>query len=79
MYENCYESLINGLDQETKQLKNLIEKDPKRAKEESVKRLQSSGILDEKGELKAPYNGQKVNENDFTRGPQTYLRKVKKK
>ena len=79
MYKNCYESLINGFAQETKRLKDLIEKDPKRANEESVKRLQSSGILDEKGGLKAPYNGQKVNENDFTRGPKTCLIKVKKK
>ena len=79
MYENCYESLISGLAQEVKRLEELRKKDPKRAKEEAIKGLQSSGILDENGELKAPYNGQKVHENDFTRGPQAYRKKVKSK
>lgn len=79
MYENHYESLINGLAQEVKRLEELREKDPKRAKEEAIKGLQSSGILDENGELKAPYNGQKIHENDFTRGPRAHWKKVKRK
>ena len=79
MYENRYESLINGLTKEVKRLEELREKDTKQAKEEAIRRLQSSGILDEKGELKAPYNGQKVHENDFTKCPRSHRKKVKRK
>lgn len=79
MYENHYESLINGLTEEIIYLKQLISVDPQLAKKESIKKLQSAGILDKNSNLKSPYNGQKVNKDDFTRGPQLHRKKIKNK
>ena len=39
------------------------------AKKKARENLQKTGIIDENGKLLPPYNGQKVNVNDFTIGP----------
>ena len=56
-------------------LKKLAKENPEAAKEYAIQSLQKSGILDENGELAAPYNGEKVNDTDFTRGPRKSLKK----
>ena len=61
---------VDRLDTYLKQFKALAKEQPEEAKKIAFKRLQDSGIIDETGNLKPPYNGEKVNESDFTRGPQ---------
>lgn len=56
-------------------LKKLAKENPEAAKDYAIKSLQTSGILDEEGNFKAPYNGEKVNDSDFTRGPRKSLKK----
>ena len=69
MYGNTYEEEIEEMKKYIQNLKQLSETNPELAKKIARESLQKSGILDEKGELAPPYNGQKVNEDDFTRGP----------
>ena len=59
-------------------LKKLAKENPEVAKEYAIESLKASGILDEEGNLKAPYNGNKVNDTDFTRGPKVRQRKQNK-
>ena len=42
---------------------------PQQARQEAMDSLMRTGIIDENCNLKAPYNGENVNEDDFTRGP----------
>lgn len=69
MYDNMYEEAIKEINKQLEELKELRRKNPELAKKIARENLQKSGILDENGELAPPYNGQKVNDNDFTRGP----------
>lgn len=64
-----YKEAINAMDKCIEDLKELRKTNPELAKKKAKEDLQRAGILDEKGELAPPYNGQKVNEDDFTRGP----------
>lgn len=64
-----YEEAINAMNKCIEDLKELRKTNPKLAKEKAREQLQRVGILDEDGNLAPPYNGQKVNEDDFTRGP----------
>ena len=57
------------------ELERLKKKNPEAAKLMAKKSLMSIGIIDENGCLKAPYNGKKVNSDDFTRGPKLIKRK----
>ena len=50
-------------------LKKLKDRDPELAKKIAMEHLQKVGIIDEKGKIKPPYNGEKVNDDDFTIGP----------
>lgn len=50
-------------------LKELAKSDPEKAKEIAKAALVRAGIIDADGNLKAPYNGENVNPDDFTRGP----------
>jgi hypothetical protein len=50
-------------------LKQLSIDDPEAAKKEATESLIRMGYIDEKGNILPPYNGQKVNEDDFTMGP----------
>lgn len=69
MYGNTYEEEIEEMNKYMQNLKQLSETNPELAKKIARESLQKSGILDEKGELALPYNGQKVHDTDFTRGP----------
>ena len=64
-----YKEAIKAMDKCIEDLKELRKTNPELAKKKAREDLQRAGILDEKGELAPPYNGQKVNEDDFTRGP----------
>lgn len=64
-----YKEAIKAMDKCIEDLKELRKTNPELAKKKAREDLQRAGILDEKGELAPPYNGQKVNENDFSRGP----------
>ena len=69
MYKNSYEEAIKEMEEYIQSLKQLRETNPELAKKIVRERLQNSGILDKKGALAPPYNGQKIYEEDFTRGP----------
>lgn len=60
---------INEMEKYIQNLKELKRNNPELAKKIARESLQRSGILDKDGKLAPPYNGQKVNENDFTMGP----------
>lgn len=64
-----YEQAIKAMDKCIEDLKELRKTNPELAKKKATEELQRAGILDEEGRLAPPYNGQKVNEDDFTRGP----------
>ena len=64
-----YEKVLKAMDDEINRLKELKKTNPELAKKIAVKDLQKAGILDQDGNLVPPYNGEKVNEDDFTRGP----------
>ena len=68
MYENMYEEAIKEMDKYIQSLKQLREADPELAKKISRESLQKPGILDKDGKLASPYNGQKMHEDDFSRG-----------
>lgn len=63
------EQVLDSMNKYLKYFTDLMESDPEKAKEIAKEHLQATGIIDERGELKPPYNGEKVNETDFTRGP----------
>lgn len=69
MDEN-YKDAINEMDKYIYNLKELSRTNPELAKKIAKEGLQKSGILGEDGKLASPYNGQKVNDNDFTKGPE---------
>ena len=50
-------------------LRYLKVNDPIKAKRLAMEGLKRSGIINKNGNLKPPYNGKKVNPDDFTRGP----------
>ena len=64
-----YEEAIKAMDKYIEDLKELRKTNPELAKKKAKEDLQRAGILDKDGKLASPYNGQKVNEDDFTRGP----------
>lgn len=64
-----YEEAIKEMDKYIEDLKQLRKTNPELAKKIAKESLQRSGILDKDGKLAPPYNGQKVHEDDFTRGP----------
>jgi len=64
-----YKEAIKAMDKCIEELNELRKTNPELAKKKAREDLQRAGILDAKGELVPPYNGQKVNENDFSRGP----------
>ena len=64
-----YKEAIKEMNKYIEDLKELRKTNPKLAMKIAKEGLQKSGILDENGELAPPYNGQKVHDTDFTRGP----------
>ena len=66
---DLHEELIKKLEEEIKDLRELYKTNPELAKKKARENLQKTGIIDESGKLLPPYNGQKVNDSDFTIGP----------
>jgi len=75
MYFEYNDENLNRLQQEKLEaLKKLAIEDPETAKKIAMEDLIRTGIIDENGNLRPPYNGDIVNENDFTRGPKLVKR-----
>lgn len=55
-HNSNYETFIKEQEEYIKALKELAEKNPEKAKEEAIASLRRTGILDENGDLAAPYN-----------------------
>ena len=72
MNESKYEEIIKLMQKEIDEFNELKKTNPELAKKKARERLQEAGILGKDGKLAPPYNGQKVNEDDFTRGPRAY-------
>jgi len=70
-----YQEAIKAMDKCIEDLKELRKANPELAKKKARENLYRAGILDIDGKLTPPYNGQKVNEDDFTRGPKN-LKKI---
>lgn len=68
---------IRLLKEKVESLKKLAIENPEAARKIAMKDLIRSGIIDEDGNLKPPYNGENVNEDDFSRGPKS-VKKSKK-
>ena len=64
-----YKEVIEAMDNEIKGLKLLRETNSELAKKIATADLQKAGFLDKDGNPVPPYNGEKVNEDDFTMGP----------
>ena len=64
-----YDTLIKAMKEEIKDLQNLKKTNPELAKKKAKESLIRMGYIDEQGNVLPPYNGQKVHEDDFTRGP----------
>ena len=69
-----YEVLLEAQSNYLLYLKHLADNNPDEAKRIATESLISAGIIDESCNLAAPYNGENVGQDDFTRGPKT-LRK----
>ena len=63
------EETIRKMDKYIENLKQQYKTNPELAKKKAREALQRTGILDKDGKLVPTYNGKKVNESDFTRGP----------
>lgn len=55
-HNSNYKTFIKEQEEYIKAFKELAEKNPEKAKEEAIANLRRTGILDEKGDLAAPYN-----------------------
>lgn len=64
-----YENEIEGINKYIEDLKELYKTNPELARKIAKESLKKSGIISEDGKLVPPYNGQKVHDDDFTRGP----------
>lgn len=73
--KNKNKMLLEQLKNYEDYLLKLSKNDPKRAKKEASESLIRIGIINKDGKLKSPYNGEKVNENDFEFGPKSKVLK----
>lgn len=64
-----YEDAIKQMNKYIEDLKELRRTNPELARKIAKEGLKRAGILDKDGKLTPQYNGQKVHEDDFTRGP----------
>ena len=74
-YKTRNELLIEKMNNYKLYLKKLSQHNPELAKVEAKQALIRTGIIDNNGKLKSPYNGKKVNSDDFERGPRKILKK----
>lgn len=64
-----FHEYIKGMDDYIDKLNRLSEENPEEAKRIARESLIRTGILDEEGNLKYPYNGEEPRNGDFSRGP----------
>jgi len=74
-YKTKNELLIKQMNNYLKYLNKLRKDNPETSKREATKALIRIGIIDKNNNLKPPYNGEKVNENDFEYGPKSKVLK----
>ena len=72
---NSYEAMLERQRKTLKEFEKLVASDPDKAKAVAREALIRTGIIDENSNLKVPYNGEVVNEDDFTRGPRLSRKK----
>ena len=65
-------SLVEGMKQYLSNCKKEAEINKDTAKEKAKKNLIEMGYMNEESEILPPYNGQKVNDEDFTYGPSEF-------
>lgn len=70
-----YEALLESQANYLLHLKHLAKNNPEEAKKIAIESLMSAGIIDKSGNLTAPYNGENVGPDDFTRGPKLVKKK----
>ena len=75
IYKNKNEMLLVQLKDYKDYLLKLSKNDKENAKKEASESLIRIGIINKDGSLKPPYNGEKVNENDFEFGPKSKVLK----
>ncbi len=73
--KNRNELLIEQMNNYKLYLIKISQDNPERAKVEAKQALIRIGIIDKDCKLKSPYNGEKVNSDDFERGPRKILKK----
>lgn len=66
---NNMNEYLKGMQDYLERLQKLAIEDPEAAKKEAHDSLVRMGYIDEEGNVLPPYNGQKVNDTDFTYGP----------
>ena len=74
---NNYEAMLERQRKTLKEFEKLVASDPDKAKAVAREALIRTGIIDESNNLKAPYNGEVVNSDDFTRGPRLVKKRDK--
>ena len=72
---NNYEAMLERQRETLKEFEKLVATDPDKAKRVAREALIRTGIIDDSNNLKAPYNGEVVNKDDFTRGPRLSRKK----
>lgn len=60
--------LAESMSKYLEDIKKLVKENPQEAKKRAIKDLIASGIIDENGNFRPPYNKQEIS-NDFTYGP----------
>ena len=60
---------IKKMNEYIEKIKELRKTNPELSRKMAKDGLKRAGIIDDNGNLIPPYNGQRVNEDDFTRGP----------
>lgn len=73
-YKTRNELLIEKMNNYELYLKKLSQHNPEQAKVEAKDALIRIGIINNNGKLKPPYNGEKVHEDDFERGPKKIMK-----
>ena len=71
-YKTRNELLLEQMKEYRIYLESLSKENPELAKKVAKEDLIRTGIIDEYGNLKPPYNGEKVNQDDFERGPRKH-------
>ncbi len=74
-YKTKNELLLEQMENYKIYFEKLSKENPELAKVEASEALVRIGIIDKKGKLRPPYNGEKVNQDDFERGPKKLIKK----